>query len=286
MNKIQTVKTVSELRRLTAPWRKEGRRIGFVPTMGALHAGHMSLIDEARAQCDKVIVSVFVNPTQFDRPDDLKRYPRPVEQDIALCEKHGADMVFIPSEQEVYPNGYRTIVHVDDITSRWEGAHRKGHFDGVTTVVAKLLMIVLPDAAFFGEKDYQQLLVVKALTEDLNIPTRITPVKTMREADGLALSSRNVHLNAEQRKTAPGFHKILQDVASRIKGGESPSHVIAHAIGQMREIGFDRVDYIAACNEYDLAPLTAPASKGRVLGAAWLGTTRLIDNVAIEAVEG
>ncbi len=284
MSKIQTVKTVSELRRLTTPWRRNDQRIGFVPTMGALHAGHVSLIDEARTQCDKVIVSIFVNPTQFDRPDDLKRYPRPVEQDIALCEKHGADMVFIPSEQEVYPNGYRTIVHVDDITSRWEGAHRKGHFDGVTTVVAKLLMIVLADAAFFGEKDYQQLLVVKALTEDLNIPTRITPVKTMREADGLALSSRNVHLNAEQRKTAPGFHKILQDVASRIKGGESPSHVIAHAIGQMREIGFDRVDYIAACNEYDLAPLTAPASKGRVLGAAWLGTTRLIDNVAIESV--
>ncbi len=284
MSKIQTVKTVSELRRLTTPWRRNDQRIGFVPTMGALHAGHVSLIDEARTQCDKVIVSIFVNPTQFDRPDDLKRYPRPVEQDIALCEKHGADMVFIPSEQEVYPNGYRTIVHVDDITSRWEGAHRKGHFDGVTTVVAKLLMIVLADAAFFGEKDYQQLLVVKALTEDLNIPTRITPVKTMREADGLALSSRNVHLNAEQRKTAPGFHKILQDVANRIKQGENPSHVIAHAIGQMREIGFDRVDYIAACNEYDLAPLTAPASKGRVLGAAWLGTTRLIDNVAIESV--
>lgn len=276
------VKTVSELRRVIEAWRQQGLTIGFVPTMGALHDAHMSLVEEAKRQCDRVVVSVFVNPTQFNRPEDLERYPRPFEKDVALCRQHGVHLVFNPEVAEVYPNGFSTNIHIGDVTARWEGSFRPGHFDGVATIVSKLLLMVLPTKAFFGEKDLQQLLMIKVMVRDLNIPVEIVPVKNMREKDGLAYSSRNLLLTPEQRAIAPALFRCLCDAARRVAGGENPAATTADVIFNLRQAGFDKVDYIGICDAETLQPLTEPAKSGRIVAAAWLGGVRLIDNIAIE----
>jgi pantoate--beta-alanine ligase len=281
---ILVMKTVAELRDQTSSWRENWKSIGLVPTMGALHDGHMTLIKRAKVSCERVIVTIFVNPKQFNRPEDLAKYPRTLAEDIEMCSNAGADIVFTPDESEIYPAGFSTKVSVSDITQKWEGEFRPGHFDGVATVVAKLLLMAMSDQAFFGEKDYQQLLLIQHMARDLNIPTEIIGCPTYREEDGLAFASRNRLLSAEQRKQAPAIYKVMRELASEIKAGGDPLALSRAAASQLQEAGFSKVDYLAAVDNATLAPLTTPAQTGRILCAAWLGTVRLIDNMGIEEV--
>src|SRR5437763_3688893 len=211
---IAVARTVAALRQAVAGWRGRQERVGLVPTMGALHRGHLALVEAARRDCQRVVGSLFVNPKQFGPREDVTAYPRDEAADLAKFRQGGVDLVFAPTVAEMYPGGFATTVQVGGIGDALEGAHRPGHFDGVATVVAKLLLQCLPDAAFFGEKDYQQLLVVRRLVDDLDIPVRIEGVPTVREADGLALSSRNAYLSPDERRTAPLLHRVLRDTAA------------------------------------------------------------------------
>ncbi len=276
-SQVAVAGTVAELRRHCAGWRGEGQRIGLVPTMGALHAGHRALIRRARAECGRVAVSIFVNPKQFGPREDFAAYPRPLADDLKALGEEGADLAYVPAVDEIYPAGFSTTVSVAGLSDGLCGAARPGHFDGVATVVAKLLIQALPDAAYFGEKDYQQLMIVKRLTRDLDIPVEIVGVPTVREADGLALSSRNVYLSAAERRIAPLLHRTLCETAAA--GADAAA--LAQAGARLREAGF-AVEYLELRDAETLAPLGRPGTRpARLLAAVRLGRTRLIDNIAV-----
>jgi pantoate--beta-alanine ligase len=282
MNDTALCRTVAGLRQTVAAWRREGASVGLVPTMGALHAGHQALIRAARARCDRVIVTIFVNPKQFGVNEDFAAYPRQEAADRAKAAEAGAVLIFAPAAEEMYPAGFATTVTVDRLTEGLCGPHRPGHFAGVATVVSKLLLQALPDAAFFGEKDYQQLLVVTRMARDLDIPVRIVGVPTVREADGLALSSRNVYLSAEHRKTAPVLAATLRAMAERlVEAGSRVGEAIDWGSARLAAAGFGRLDYLAVCDAETLAPLERVDRPARILVAAHLGATRLIDNVQV-----
>jgi len=279
---LPVVRTVSDLRAAVADWRAAGARVGLVPTMGALHEGHLALVHAAVAAADKVVATIFVNPTQFGEGEDFAAYPRDEADDLAMLAGAGADLTFIPAVDEVYPDGFATTVSIAGLTDGLCGVFRPGHFDGVATVVAKLLIQAGADIAFFGEKDYQQLQVIRRMARDLDIPVEIAGVATVREADGLALSSRNAYLTAEQRRIALVLHETLAAIAADVAGGvKSGSAAAEWGCEQLTAAGFDRVDYVAVCDAETLAPVETAQRPARVLAAAWLGRARLIDNLAI-----
>jgi pantoate--beta-alanine ligase len=275
------VRSIDELRRMVAGWRGAGERIGLVPTMGALHRGHLALVEAAQAQCRRTIVSIFVNPKQFGPREDFATYPRPEAEDLAKLTEAGVDTAFIPPVDEMYPAGFATAVTVGGPSEGLCGAHRPGHFDGVATVVAKLLIQAAPDAAFFGEKDYQQLMVVRRMARDLNLPVDIVGVPTVREPDGLALSSRNVYLSADERRIAPNLYRLLREAAGEIAGAAQPGTVLRRTTTELTRLGF-AVEYLELRDAATLQPLAArPTSPARLLAAVHLGRTRLIDNVPV-----
>ena len=277
---VTAVRTVDDLRRRLAPWREAGERIGLVPTMGALHEGHLSLVGLARTRADRVVTSIFVNPIQFGPREDFHRYPRDETGDLAKLEKAGADLVFSPDTAEMYPEGFSTKVSVGDLTEDLCGAARPNHFDGVATVVTKLLLQCAPDLAVFGEKDYQQLLVIKRLVRDLDIPVEIIGAPIVREADGLALSSRNAYLSPAERKIAPLLYQTISAVAADLAKGRGADDAAEAGRFKLEAAGF-RVDYVAVRDPDTLKPLSGPVQQARVLAAVYLGRTRLIDNVAV-----
>jgi pantoate--beta-alanine ligase len=273
------VRTVADLRKHIALWRKGEVRVGLVPTMGALHQGHMALVEAARAECDRIVASIFVNPKQFAPTEDLGSYPRREAADLEMLRSAEVDLVFFPAVDEMYPPDFATLVRVSGLTEGLCGAHRSGHFDGVTTVVTKLLIQALPDIAYFGEKDYQQLTVVRRLARDLDLPVRIAGVPTVREPDGLALSSRNVYLSAEERRIAPNLARVLRSIAAVL--AQDPNAVaqeIAHGSAALQQAGF-AVEYLEIREAESLAVTSEVTASSRVFAAVRLGTTRLIDNM-------
>lgn len=276
---LAALDTIAATRAAIDQRRSQGT-IGFVPTMGALHAGHASLIERARRESGTVVVSIFVNPLQFDRPDDLNRYPRSLDADLDLCRRHGVDVVFAPTVAEMYPRPMEMSVTVGKLADHLCGKYRPGHFEGVATVVLKLLEIVQPDVAYFGEKDAQQLAVVRRLTTDFNVPVRIAPVPTVREPDGLALSSRNLRLTADERRLAPSLYAALTRAAASIEDGATNALEIARDAATL--IPADerlRLEYLALVDPDDFQPVTRVNGPVVVAGALWVGNTRLIDNV-------
>ena len=277
------VRTVSELRAQVAAWRRAGERVGFAPTMGALHEGHLSLVRLARAHADRVVVSVFVNPTQFGPNEDFEAYPRDEARDAALLAGVGCDLMFAPTVPEMYPPGAATTVTVAGVSEPLDGAARPGHFAGVATIVTKLLNQCAPDIAVFGEKDYQQLQVIRRLVRDLDIPVEIVGAPTARAEDGLALSSRNAYLSAAERAAAPALARTLAEACSRLRAGGPVEATEAWAREALAQAGFAKFDYVEVRGAEDLArlgpgPVATPA---RILAAAFLGRTRLIDNMAV-----
>lgn len=262
---------------------KATETIGFVPTMGALHQGHLSLIRKARQQCDKVIVSIFVNPLQFGRGEDYQRYPRSLSENIRLSEKEGVDVVFAPSVEEMYPQGHSTFVVVEGIlSSTMEGASRPGHFMGVTTVLTKLFNIINPDRSYFGEKDYQQALIVKKLVGELNLDTKVIVLPTVREKDGLALSSRNLYLNKEERKAASILHQALKRTKLWIEEGErNPFSLVSKIKNLIKKEPLTKLDYVAIVDAETLEKIEDIRGKVLVALAVRIGKTRLIDNMTI-----
>jgi pantoate--beta-alanine ligase len=279
---MRTVHTVNDLRGAVRALRTEGRRVALVPTMGALHEGHMSLIRTGREHADAVCVTIFVNPKQFGPNEDFDAYPRQMEADRAMLERAQVELLFAPAVEEMYPQGFATTVHVDGLTEGLCGAERPQHFDGVATVVTKLLLQAQADVAMFGDKDYQQLLVVRRLVRDLDVPTRIHGCPTWREPDGLALSSRNKYLSAEQRAIAPALHRALQDVAARFRTSVPIGPYAADVARRLVDEGFASVDYLEVRDAAGLEPLArADGRAARVFAAARIGTVRLIDNVPV-----
>lgn len=270
--------TVAELRRAVAAWRGARASVALVPTMGALHAGHLALVARAKALAPHVVASIFVNPTQFGPNEDLSRYPRDVDGDRRKLAAAGCDLAFIPAVAEMYPEGAVARVDPGPLATVLEGQFRPGHFAGVATIVAKLLLQAAPDIAVFGEKDFQQLLVIRRVARDLDIPVRIESVPTVRESDGLALSSRNAYLSADERARAPLLHRTLRDVARGFADGDAAAP--DRGIEALLAGGFAKVDYLAVRDAETLDP-PRPRRPARVLAAAWLGRTRLIDNVAL-----
>jgi pantoate--beta-alanine ligase len=278
---IAVARTVAGLRQAVGGWRAKGERVGLVPTMGALHRGHLALVEAARRQCERVVASLFVNPKQFGPREDFAAYPRDEAADLAKFREAGVDLVFAPSVEEMYPPGFASNIRIAGVSEALEGAHRPGHFDGVATVVAKLLLQCLPDAAFFGEKDYQQLMVVRHLVRDLDIPVRIEGVATVREPDGLALSSRNVYLSPEGRRVAPRLHQVMTDTAAALRERpDSVASALAAGISALEGVGFV-TDYLELRDAADLSPMITLDRPARLLAAARLGRTRLIDNIAV-----
>lgn len=255
--------------------------VSLVPTMGALHVGHLALIAEAKTRSQNVIASIFVNPTQFSESEDLSRYPRREEQDTEMLERAGCDLVWVPSVRDIYPNGFATTVSVSGVSERWEGEARPGHFDGVATIVTKLLLSVRPDVALFGEKDFQQLAVIRRLAADLNLDVEIAAVATVRENDGLALSSRNIYLLPEERQQAIQLPRALQAARDAILSGAPVFEVLHEARASLRDGGFSRIDYFALVDASSLEPIDRVKGEMRLIAAAVIGTTRLIDNLAI-----
>ncbi|MCE2575531.1 pantoate--beta-alanine ligase [Komagataeibacter sp. FNDCR2] len=281
---MEIVSTVDELRARVRAWKQAGQRVGVVPTMGALHAGHLSLVQAARARADRVVTTVFVNPIQFDNADDLTTYPRTLEADARLLADAGVDVLYAPTAAQMYPPGFATRITVSGVSEGLCGGARPGHFDGVATVVCKLLMQTLADSAFFGEKDFQQVQVVRRMVADLDLPVEIVTCPTKREPDGLALSSRNRRLTAEQRQAALALPRTLEACARDIAAGADVAHALARATARLAAAGFDPVDYVELRAETDLRPLDAmPATttRARLLAAAWLGTVRLIDGMPV-----
>jgi pantoate--beta-alanine ligase len=278
---MRTLHTIAEVRQQVRDWRQAGLTIGFVPTMGNLHAGHISLVDEARRHADKIVASIFVNPTQFGPSEDFDSYPRTLDADSEKLAAAGCDLLFAPSVDEMYPEKNRTWVDVDDLGDHLCGASRPGHFRGVSTVVSKLFNIVLPDIACFGEKDFQQLAIIRRMMQDLFFPVRIIGVATAREANGLAMSSRNGYLSAAQREQAGAIHATLQALKARIEAGERDYPALVQTgTDQLTQAGF-AVDYLSINHAGTLAPATSPDSQLLIAVAAKLGTTRLIDNVSL-----
>lgn len=275
---MRTVRDVKALRGLVAGWKAAGNSVGVVPTMGALHAGHLSLVHAAKAGAERVIATIFVNPTQFNNPDDLAKYPRTEERDAAMLMEGGVDVLFAPPPEVVYPEGFATTVSVGGVARELEGAFRPGHFDGVATVVTKLLLMTGADRAFFGEKDWQQLQVVRRLVRDLNIPVTITGCPTLREADGLAMSSRNTRLSAAERRIAPTLHRAMSVAAEAIRRGEPADRARASARAAVLTAGFAAVEYLELRDAESFGPAAA-GRPARLLAAAVLGGVRLIDNI-------
>jgi pantoate--beta-alanine ligase len=278
---MQQVSSLEQLRQQVKQWRQQGLIIGFVPTMGNLHAGHLSLVEKAKQHADKVIVSIFVNPLQFNEQSDLDAYPRTQDKDTAQLAEKACDIVFMPETMTVYPEGMakQSKITVPEIGDRLCGAHRPGHFDGVATVVTKLFNMVMPDIAVFGEKDYQQLLLIKKLVHDLNMPIKIIGAQTHREQGGLAMSSRNQYLSTTERTSATEIYQTLLDIKQSLENGRNDFTTLCEQAKQaMEQKGFD-VDYIEICRETDLKPAQSSDKALRILIAAQLGPARLIDNL-------
>ena len=273
--------SIAGLRETVAAWRAARLSVALVPTMGALHQGHMALVDAARAHGERTVVSLFVNPTQFAPGEDFDLYPRNPADDLAKLAEAGVEAAYMPPEEAIYPPGFATTVRVEGVTAGLESAARPHFFDGVATVVAKLLLQCLPDVALFGEKDYQQLATVRRLVADLDIPCRIEAVPTVRAADGLALSSRNAYLSTDERRAAPELFRVLSGMAAALADGAEAAGEIARGGGALSAAGFGRIDYLAVCDAETLAPVARVSGPARVLAAAWLGETRLIDNVPV-----
>jgi pantoate--beta-alanine ligase len=280
---VQVVRTIPDLRQALSGWRQASERVGLVPTMGALHAGHMALVEAARRGCERVITSIFVNPKQFAPNEDLASYPRPEAADLDMLDGAGVDLAYVPSGDQIYPAGFSTLVRVGGLSEALCGAHRAGHFDGVATVVAKLLIQSLPDFAYFGEKDYQQLLIVRRLVRDLDLPVRIEGVAIVREPDGLALSSRNAYLSPAERRIAPELARVLRQIAVALaREPAAVSRELGHGRDELGRAGFE-VEYLEIRDAADLTPVADAVGRPcRVLAAVHLGRTRLIDNFPIE----
>jgi pantoate--beta-alanine ligase len=280
---LPIVRTVVELRAQVRAWRAAGEAVAMTPTMGALHEGHLSLVRLARTRADRVVASIFVNPAQFGPNEDFERYPRDEGGDARLLASAGCDLLYAPDVSQIYPSGYATKVSVSGVSEPLDGAARPGHFDGVATVVAKLLNQAQPDVAVFGEKDFQQLQLIRRLALDLDIPVEIIGAPIARDADGLALSSRNAYLSAAERPIAGMMNKVLADAAARLRAGDSVEKVEATGRAALERHGFDRVDYFEVRQVEDLSPADGPPYEGRVriFAAAHLGKTRLIDNMAV-----
>jgi pantoate--beta-alanine ligase len=273
--------SLEALRAQVATWRRAGERIVLVPTMGALHAGHLALVAPARAIGQRAVVSIFVNPTQFGPNEDFSRYPRDTEADLALLAGAGADAAWLPSVETMYPAGFSTRIEPGPAAEGLCGTFRPGHFSGVATVVTKLLNQVGPDVALFGEKDFQQLQVIRSVVRDLDMPVTIEGVPTLREADGLALSSRNRYLAPAERAIAPRLHAVLAGIAERLATGAKAAPLVTEGIASLEAAGFGPVQYLEVRDAGTLAPIAQIEREARVIAAAYLGGTRLIDNVAV-----
>ena len=277
--------TVAELRQALDQSRSAGRRLGFVPTMGYLHDGHVSLVERAATECDEVLVSIFVNPLQFGANEDLDRYPRDLDGDRRRCREAGATVLFVPEVAEMYPRPVATTVSVDGVSERFEGASRPTHFAGVATVVAKLFNLSGPCRAYFGEKDFQQVAVVRRMVSDLSIRVEVVACPTVREPDGLAMSSRNAYLSPDQRAVAPVLHRALTAGVELVDGGEvDPDRILSAMRAVVADTPLAELDYLAVVDPHTLEPVDhlgrLAGSEARLLGAIRLGSTRLIDNVA------
>ncbi len=280
---LPTVRTVVDLRSAIASWRRSGETVALVPTMGALHAGHLSLLELAHARCQRIVVSLFINPTQFGPKEDYAAYPRDEAADAAKLAAAGADLLYAPAVSEMYPEGFATQVTVRRLTEHLCGPYRPGHFEGVATVVTKLLLQSLPDVAVFGEKDWQQLQVIRRLARDLDIPVAIAGAPTIREADGLAMSSRNAYLSPSERAIAASLNRGLRELAQAVAAGEPCRAAEEHALRVLLENGFTSVDYVTVADAETLQPIERIGKRpARAFAAAWLRRTRLIDNVAID----
>jgi pantoate--beta-alanine ligase len=278
MPRLEIVRTVADLRAQVAQYRRSGASVGLVPTMGALHDGHLTLARSAKLDNARVIATLFVNPKQFGPAEDMARYPRDEAADVALLREVGVDLLFAPDVGEMYPEGFSTSVSVGGLTQYMEGVSRPNFLSGVATVVSKLLLQALPDRAYFGEKDFQQLQVVRRMVRDLNIPVAIIAVPTIREADGLAMSSRNRYLSPAQRKIASALPQVMHDTVAELRSGAAAAAITAAAKGRLHKAGFDRIDYLELCDEATLQPIPSAHGPSRLFVAAYVGTTRLIDN--------
>jgi pantoate--beta-alanine ligase len=276
------VETVASLRAALGQWRRQNLKIALVPTMGALHEGHLSLVRFARQFADRVCVSIFVNPKQFGPAEDFSRYPRDLAGDAALLDGVGADLLYLPNSAEIYPSGFATTVSVAGVSAGLCGDRRPGHFAGVATVVAKLLIQAAPDVAVFGEKDYQQLQVIKRMAADLDLPAQILGAPIWREADGLAMSSRNRYLTPAERAIAPALYQVIKDVAAALANGGSVAALLAEGRARLTAAGFTQLDYLEVRDAATLAPVESLSRPARVFVAAFLGATRLIDNVPVD----
>ena len=279
--RLQIERTIAGLRSTVHEARAQGRAIGLIPTMGALHAGHVSLVANALQRGDAPIVSIFVNPTQFGPDEDFAKYPRDEASDLAALDAAGAAAVFAPGVKEMYPEPPLTTIQVAGLTDGLCGPFRPGHFEGVATVVAKLFLACLPDRAYFGEKDFQQLQVIGRMTRDLNLPVDVVGCPTIRESDGLAMSSRNRYLSARERAAAPAMYRVLLALAEEARGGASLAAAQERAKQALAAAGFGAVDYVSIVDATTLAPIEQVKGAARALAAAWLGKARLIDNVAV-----
>jgi pantoate--beta-alanine ligase len=278
---VQIIREINALQKEVNALRAAGGRIAFVPTMGALHAGHMALVREAKRRAEHVVVSIFVNPTQFGPNEDLSTYPRREAEDAAMLEAEGCAILWAPDVATMYPQGHATRIRVGGITEGLDGAARPGHFDGVATVVYTLFSQVRPDVALFGEKDYQQLAVVRRMAKDLLLPLDVVGVPTQRDADGLALSSRNAYLSAEERVQARTLPRVLVETAQAIRDGRAVTEALDDARQHLGAAGFGPIDYVALCDAETLEPLAVLDRPARLLAAAKMGKTRLIDNLAL-----
>lgn len=277
----EILRDLSELRARHSDWRKAGETIGVVPTMGALHRGHLSLVETAKQACDRVIVTIFVNPKQFNNPEDLANYPRTEEEDAQKLAPLGVDVVYVPDGDTMYPAGFATNVSVSGVTDVMEGAFRPGHFDGVATVVAKLFLQTGADKAFFGEKDYQQLLVVRRMARDLDIPIEVVACPTVREASGLAMSSRNLRLSETGLAQAATIGTVLEQTAQGLRAGHALAPLAQQAKADLLAAGFSEVEYLSLCDAETLAPVENPNGATRLFVAAHLEGVRLIDNIPV-----
>jgi pantoate--beta-alanine ligase len=278
---VKIIRGKEDLRAAVAALKAAGGTIAFVPTMGALHAGHMALVEEARRHAGHVVASIFVNPTQFGANEDLSRYPRREASDAKMLEEAGCELLWAPDAATMYPPGHATSIHVTGLSEGLCGATRPGHFDGVATVVAKLFAQVQPDVAVFGEKDFQQLAVIRRMVADLDLPVRIVGLPTQRDADGVALSSRNLYLSDDERRAARALPRALGEAAQAIAGGSDVREALGKAREALARAGFDPIDYVELRDAETLAPVDSATRPARVLAAAWLGGTRLIDNLAV-----
>jgi len=275
------LRTLPDLRALSRGWHRQGETVGVVPTMGALHDGHLSLVEAAKARCDRTIVTIFVNPKQFNNPDDLARYPRTEDDDAAKLARFSIDALYAPAADQIYPEGFATTVSVGGLTDVMEGTHRPGHFDGVATVCTKLFTQTGATDAFFGEKDFQQLQVVRRLARDLDLAVAIHGCPTIRDIDGLALSSRNLLLSDRARTVAPRLFEEMEGIVAGLADGQAFTELQSAAIARLERASFTGVDYLDLRAADDLTPLDTPARPARLFAAAWLAGVRLIDNIAV-----